>query len=74
MLLLIFQYNQNQFVFHHVNIMCLASPSDLASVAGGLGSVLLVLTLCSGTFIILKKRKRKSGTGNSLFVIIGVII
>ncbi|CAM4448677.1 unnamed protein product [Leuciscus chuanchicus] len=34
----------------------------LASVAGGLGSVLLVLTLCSGTFIILKKRKRKSGT------------
>ncbi|CAM4447894.1 unnamed protein product [Leuciscus chuanchicus] len=42
--------------------MCLALPSDLASVAGGLGSVLLVLTLCSGTFIILKKRKRKSGT------------
>ncbi|XP_056128080.1 uncharacterized protein LOC130105917 [Rhinichthys klamathensis goyatoka] len=38
------------------------SPSDLASVAGGLGSVLLVLTLCSGTFIILKKRKRKYGT------------
>ncbi|KAK7161048.1 hypothetical protein R3I94_003887 [Phoxinus phoxinus] len=36
--------------------------SDLASVAGGLGSVLLVLTLCSGFFIILKKRKRKSGT------------
>ncbi|KAG1955807.1 CMRF35-like molecule [Pimephales promelas] len=35
---------------------------DLASVAGGLGSVLLVLTLCCGTFIILKKRKRKSGT------------
>ncbi|CAM4448486.1 unnamed protein product [Leuciscus chuanchicus] len=35
---------------------------NLASVAGGLGSVLLVLTLCSGTFIILKKRKRKSGT------------
>ncbi|KAK7161047.1 hypothetical protein R3I94_003886 [Phoxinus phoxinus] len=34
----------------------------LASVAGGLGSVLLVLTLCSGFFIILKKRKRKSGT------------
>ncbi|CAM4448288.1 unnamed protein product [Leuciscus chuanchicus] len=34
----------------------------LASVSGGLGSVLLVLTLCSGTFIILKKRKRKSGT------------
>ncbi|XP_056128031.1 CMRF35-like molecule 5 [Rhinichthys klamathensis goyatoka] len=39
-----------------------ASPSDLASVAGGLGSVLLVLTLCCGTFIILKKRKRKSRT------------
>ncbi|XP_077057516.1 CMRF35-like molecule 5 isoform X3 [Siphateles boraxobius] len=38
--------------------------SDLASVAGGLGSVLLVLTLCCGTFIILKKRKRKSGTDN----------
>ncbi|XP_051741942.1 uncharacterized protein LOC127508209 isoform X1 [Ctenopharyngodon idella] len=36
--------------------------SDLLSVAGGLGSVLLVLTLCSGTFLILKKRKRKSGT------------
>ncbi|XP_056128081.1 CMRF35-like molecule 8 [Rhinichthys klamathensis goyatoka] len=36
--------------------------TNLASVAGGLGSVLLVLTLCSGTFIILKKRKRKSGT------------
>ncbi|XP_059409026.1 CMRF35-like molecule 5 [Carassius carassius] len=35
---------------------------DLASVAGGLGSVLLVLVLCSGTFLILKKRKRKSGT------------
>ncbi|XDV16500.1 hypothetical protein PO909_016188 [Leuciscus waleckii] len=43
--------------------------TNLASVAGGLGSVLLVLTLCSGTFIILKKRKRKSGTGNSLFEI-----
>ncbi len=42
--------------------------SDLSSVAGGLGSVLLVLVLCSGTFLILKKRKRKSGTGNSLFV------
>uniref|UniRef100_A0A671NKK4 Immunoglobulin domain-containing protein n=1 Tax=Sinocyclocheilus anshuiensis TaxID=1608454 RepID=A0A671NKK4_9TELE len=36
--------------------------TDLASVAGGLGSVLLVLVLCSGTFLILKKRKRKSGT------------
>ncbi|XP_051742366.1 CMRF35-like molecule 8 isoform X11 [Ctenopharyngodon idella] len=36
--------------------------SDLVSVAGGLGSVLLVLTLCSGTFLILKKRKRKCGT------------
>ncbi|XDV16516.1 hypothetical protein PO909_016194 [Leuciscus waleckii] len=36
--------------------------TNLASVAGGLGSVLLVLTLCSGTFFILKKRKRKSGT------------
>ncbi|XP_059409029.1 CMRF35-like molecule 5 isoform X2 [Carassius carassius] len=35
---------------------------DLASVAVGLGSVLLVLVLCSGTFLILKKRKRKSGT------------
>ncbi len=44
--------------------------SDLSSVAGGLGSVLLVLVLCSGTFLILKKRKRKSGTGNNLFVII----
>ncbi len=40
--------------------------SDLSSVAGGLGSVLLVLVLCSGTFLILKKR----GTGNNLFVII----
>uniref|UniRef100_A0A672MDT5 CMRF35-like molecule 8 n=1 Tax=Sinocyclocheilus grahami TaxID=75366 RepID=A0A672MDT5_SINGR len=36
--------------------------SNLSSVAGGLGSVLLVLVLCSGTFLILKKRKRKSGT------------
>ncbi|XP_048051285.1 CMRF35-like molecule 3 [Megalobrama amblycephala] len=36
--------------------------TNLASVAGGLGSVLLVLTLCSGTFLILKKRKRKCGT------------
>uniref|UniRef100_A0A672LKX7 Immunoglobulin domain-containing protein n=1 Tax=Sinocyclocheilus grahami TaxID=75366 RepID=A0A672LKX7_SINGR len=36
--------------------------TDLAFVAGGLGSVLLVLVLCSGTFFILKKRKRKSGT------------
>ncbi|XP_042572033.1 CMRF35-like molecule 9 [Cyprinus carpio] len=34
----------------------------LSSVAGGLGSVLLVLVLCSGMFLILKKRKRKSGT------------
>ncbi|XP_048051333.1 uncharacterized protein LOC125271294 isoform X2 [Megalobrama amblycephala] len=42
--------------------MCLAMRSDLASVAGGLGSVLLVLTLCSGTILILKKRKRKCGT------------
>ncbi|KAK7161050.1 hypothetical protein R3I94_003889 [Phoxinus phoxinus] len=42
--------------------MCLALGSDLASVAGGLGSVLLVLTLCCGFFIILKKRKRQSGT------------
>ncbi|CAM4448138.1 unnamed protein product [Leuciscus chuanchicus] len=40
----------------------LETQNNLASVAGGLGSVLLVLTLCSGTFIILKKRKRKSGT------------
>ncbi|XP_048054317.1 uncharacterized protein LOC125273093 [Megalobrama amblycephala] len=50
------------------NIMCniiscnIMSCSDLASVAGGLGSVLLVLTLCSGTFLILKKRNRKCGT------------
>ncbi|XP_059409027.1 CMRF35-like molecule 8 isoform X1 [Carassius carassius] len=36
--------------------------TNLASVAVGLGSVLLVLVLCSGTFLILKKRKRKSGT------------
>ncbi|XP_067258876.1 CMRF35-like molecule 3 isoform X2 [Chanodichthys erythropterus] len=36
--------------------------THLASVAGGLGSVLLVLTLCSGTILILKKRKRKCGT------------
>ncbi|RXN33113.1 CMRF35-like molecule 1 [Labeo rohita] len=36
---------------------------DLASVAGSLGSVLLVLILCSGTFLILKMKKRKSGTG-----------
>ncbi|XP_051726723.1 CMRF35-like molecule 6 isoform X2 [Ctenopharyngodon idella] len=39
-----------------------AMRSDLSSVAGGLGSVLLVLTLCSGTCLILKKRKRKCGT------------
>uniref|UniRef100_A0A671NIJ9 CMRF35-like molecule 5 n=1 Tax=Sinocyclocheilus anshuiensis TaxID=1608454 RepID=A0A671NIJ9_9TELE len=38
------------------------TSTNLASVAGGLGSVLLVLVLCSGTFLILKKRKRKSGT------------
>ncbi len=44
--------------------------SDLSSVAGGLGSVLLVLVLCSVTILILKKRKMKSGTGNSLFVVI----
>ncbi|KTF79954.1 hypothetical protein cypCar_00047486 [Cyprinus carpio] len=37
---------------------------DLVPVAGGLGSVLLVLVLCSGTFLILKKRKRKSGTAS----------
>ncbi|XP_058647359.1 uncharacterized protein LOC131549312 isoform X1 [Onychostoma macrolepis] len=37
--------------------------TNLSSVAGGLGSVLLVLVLCSGTFLVLKKRKRKSGTG-----------
>ncbi|XP_048051278.1 CMRF35-like molecule 3 isoform X2 [Megalobrama amblycephala] len=36
--------------------------TNLASVAGGLGSVLLVLTLCSGTILIMKKRKRKCGT------------
>ncbi|XP_026101433.1 CMRF35-like molecule 3 [Carassius auratus] len=39
------------------------TSAGLSSVAGGLGSVLLVLVLCSGTFLILKKRKRKSGTG-----------
>ncbi|XP_016112671.1 CMRF35-like molecule 9 [Sinocyclocheilus grahami] len=38
------------------------SSTDLSSVAGGLGSVLLVLVLCSGMFLVLKKRKRKSGT------------
>ncbi|XP_067296726.1 CMRF35-like molecule 3 isoform X1 [Pseudorasbora parva] len=36
--------------------------TNLVSVAGGLGLALLVLTLCSGVFLILKKRKRKSGT------------
>ncbi|XP_048051329.1 CMRF35-like molecule 1 [Megalobrama amblycephala] len=40
----------------------LQPTTNLASVAGGLGSVLLVLTLCSGTILILKKRKRKCGT------------
>ncbi|XP_039503617.1 CMRF35-like molecule 3 [Pimephales promelas] len=45
------------------NTVQLHQPNtNLASVAGGLGSVLLVLTLCCVTFIILKKRKRKSGT------------
>ncbi|KAK2909441.1 hypothetical protein Q8A67_005278 [Cirrhinus molitorella] len=39
-----------------------STSTDLASVAGSLGSVLLVLILCSGAFLILKKRKRKSGT------------
>ncbi|XP_026121302.1 CMRF35-like molecule 1 [Carassius auratus] len=34
----------------------------LSSVAGGLGSVLLVLVLCSAMFLVLKKRKRKSRT------------
>uniref|UniRef100_A0A9J7Y6B0 Immunoglobulin domain-containing protein n=1 Tax=Cyprinus carpio carpio TaxID=630221 RepID=A0A9J7Y6B0_CYPCA len=38
--------------------------TNLVPVAGGLGSVLLVLVLCSGTFLILKKRKRKSGTAS----------
>ncbi|XP_056332468.1 LOW QUALITY PROTEIN: CMRF35-like molecule 8 [Danio aesculapii] len=38
------------------------SHTDLGSVAGGVGSVLLVLLLCSGTFLILKKRKRKCET------------
>ncbi len=57
------------FIIYNI-IMCLMLCSDLSSVAGGLGSVLLVLVLCSGTFLILKKRKRKSGTGNSLVVII----
>ncbi|RXN11633.1 CMRF35-like molecule 1 [Labeo rohita] len=38
------------------------TSTDPASVTGGLGSVLLVLILCSGAFLILKKRKRKSGT------------
>ncbi|XP_067258647.1 CMRF35-like molecule 1 [Chanodichthys erythropterus] len=37
------------------------STTHLSSVAGGLGLVLLVLTLCSGTILILKKRKRKCG-------------
>uniref|UniRef100_A0A8C1NZ15 Immunoglobulin domain-containing protein n=1 Tax=Cyprinus carpio TaxID=7962 RepID=A0A8C1NZ15_CYPCA len=41
--------------------------TDLVPVAGGLGSVLLVLVLCSGTFLILKKRKRKSGTDKYIF-------
>ncbi|XP_073687337.1 CMRF35-like molecule 9 [Garra rufa] len=36
--------------------------TDLVSVAGGLGYFLLVLILCSGTFCILKKKKRKSKT------------
>ncbi len=58
------QYNNSFPIFK--DMYC----SDLSSVAGGLGSVLLVLVLCSGTFLILKKRKRKSGTGNYLFVII----
>ncbi|CAM4448818.1 unnamed protein product [Leuciscus chuanchicus] len=57
------------FVEQKLTVSHWTLPSDLASVAAGLGSVLLVLTLCSGTFIILKKRKRKSGTGNSLFEI-----
>ncbi|XP_077057514.1 uncharacterized protein LOC143710442 isoform X1 [Siphateles boraxobius] len=39
----------------------------LASVAGGLGSVLLVLTLCCGTFIILKKKRKKRKSGTALF-------
>ncbi|XP_052402729.1 CMRF35-like molecule 1 isoform X5 [Carassius gibelio] len=39
------------------------TSAGLSSVAGGLGSVLLVLVLCSAMFLILKKRKRKSGTG-----------
>ncbi|XP_067296728.1 CMRF35-like molecule 5 [Pseudorasbora parva] len=36
--------------------------TNLAPVTVGLGLALLVLALCSGTFFILKKRKRKSGT------------
>ncbi|XP_067298478.1 CMRF35-like molecule 1, partial [Pseudorasbora parva] len=49
-------------LFSHVNITCLAVHTDLAPVAVGLGSALLVLTLCSGVLLILKKRKWKSGT------------
>uniref|UniRef100_A0A671MAH0 Immunoglobulin domain-containing protein n=1 Tax=Sinocyclocheilus anshuiensis TaxID=1608454 RepID=A0A671MAH0_9TELE len=63
LLLFIQQFNQNQCCV----VLCLMLCSDLSSVAGGLGSVLLVLVLCSGMFLVLKKRKRKSGTGNSLF-------
>ncbi|XP_026133420.1 CMRF35-like molecule 5 [Carassius auratus] len=39
-----------------------SAHTGLSSVAGGLGSVLLVLVLCSAMFLILKKRKRKSRT------------
>ncbi|XP_052402927.1 CMRF35-like molecule 1 [Carassius gibelio] len=38
------------------------TSAGLSSVAGGLGSVLLILVLCSAMFLILKKRKRKSRT------------
>uniref|UniRef100_A0A8C2BNM1 Uncharacterized protein n=1 Tax=Cyprinus carpio TaxID=7962 RepID=A0A8C2BNM1_CYPCA len=56
----IHQYNQNLYCV----VLCLMLCSGRSSVAGGLGAVLLVLVLvlCSGTFLILKKRKRKSGT------------
>lgn len=62
--LFILQYN----LISNVLFVCFVPHTDLGSVAGGLGSVLLVLLLCSGTFLILKKRKRKCETGNSVSV------
>ncbi|XP_052402865.1 CMRF35-like molecule 5 isoform X5 [Carassius gibelio] len=53
---------RTNYTTHDATVPVPVLSFGLSSVAGGLGSVLLVLVLCSGTFLVLKKRKRKSGT------------